>query len=84
MYAYIHTPGSETCSDACVSDGMFKKCIPIYLSYLMECFKYILNILVVCDGTHSINLGGLQADLKGGGAPTVNKLKSKDSPQALR
>ena len=32
----------------------------------MECFKYAFSILVVSDGMYSINLGGLQADLKGG------------------
>ena len=39
----------------------------------MECFKYAFNILVVSHGMYSINLGGLQADLKGvsgaGGSP---------------
>ena len=36
----------------------------------MECFKYAFNILTVSDGMCLINLGGLQADLKGwsGGA----------------
>ena len=33
---------------------------------MMECFKYALHILTVSDGIYSINLGGLQADLKGG------------------
>ena len=32
----------------------------------MECFKYAFNILTVSDGMFSINLGGLQADIKGG------------------
>ena len=32
----------------------------------MECFKYTFNILIVSGGICSINLGGLQADLKGG------------------
>ena len=45
----------------------------IYLLYLMECFKYAFNILIVSDGIYSINLGGLQADLKGssGGAAAL-------------
>ena len=38
----------------------------IYLLYLVECFKYAFNILTVSDGMCSINLGGLQADIKGG------------------
>ena len=32
----------------------------------MECFKYAFHILTVPDGMFSINLGGLQADIKGG------------------
>ena len=31
----------------------------------MECFKYAFHILVASDGMFSINLGALQADLKG-------------------
>ncbi len=38
----------------------------IYLLYLMECFEYACNILVVSDGIYSINLGGLQADINVG------------------
>ena len=38
----------------------------IYLLYLVECFKYAFHILTVSDGMFSINLGGLQADIKGG------------------
>jgi len=34
--------------------------------YLKDCFRYAPDILVVCDGIESINLGGLQAALKGG------------------
>ena len=40
----------------------------LFVLYLMECFKYAFNIPVVSDGMYSINLGGLQADLKGGGS----------------
>ena len=39
-------------------------------------FKYAYNIQVVSDGIYSINLGGFQADLKGGpgdGAAPVKK-----------
>ena len=36
--------------------------------YLKSCISYAYNILVVSDGIDSINLGGLQADLKGGGS----------------
>ena len=31
-----------------------------------QSFKYAFNILTVSDGMFSINLGGLQADIKGG------------------
>ena len=37
----------------------------------MECFKYAFNILTVSDGMCTINLGGLQADLKGGSGRTA-------------
>ena len=44
-------------------------------------FKYAFNILVVSDGMYSVNLGGLQADLKGGSggavAPPGKKYPSK-------
>ena len=45
----------------------------------MECFECAFNVLVVTDRTYSMNLGGLQADLKGvslgAAAPPVKKLK---------
>jgi len=44
-------------------------CIYIILllyKYLVHCVSYAFNITVVSDGIYSINLGGLQADLKGG------------------
>ena len=47
----------------------------------MSCISYAYNILVVSDGIYSINLGGLQADLNGGGlaggAPPEEKEKNR-------
>ena len=56
----VRVPGS------CPSPELMGPIHIIYLLYLMECFKYAFNILVVSDGVYSINLGGLQASWTSG------------------
>ena len=48
----------------------------------MECFKYAFNILVLLmtNGIYSINPGGLQADLMGGGGSGERSSPGKKYP----
>ena len=50
----------------------------------MSCTSYAYKLFVVSDGSYSINLGGLQADLKGGlggQSPQESQSEGGESPE---
>ena len=51
----------------------------IFCWYLMSCTSWAYRILVFPDGIKAVNLGGLRANIKGGGATAAHSEKKVDT-----